>query len=319
MAGHGAVALPMIESQNAPFERFLENVDIAVTATERVALRQGRRFVTRAGASTVVYVVEGELRGESMASCEVDRELPGAVRVALAPGRGRAVSGSALVTLGATPLVLDAERDATLVVISFELAGATGGIQRLQGLLPDPLTMTDFADHEPAVAALASHMGPAASPPDAQVASSGGEVICRLMARTVLLAVFRAWFTAGCAPQDWSARVEDAGLDRILSAIHSDLGNDWSIDALASLGAMSRSVFSRRFREQLGASPGQYLTGARMEDAKRRLATGTPVSQVSRELGYASDEGFSRAFRRHTGMPPSQWRGRLDHAAALAS
>jgi len=42
--------------------------------------------------------------------------------------------------------------------------------------------------------------------------------------------------------------------------------------------------------------------------AKRMLDAGRSVSDISRALGYASDEGFSRAFRRRTGMTPSSWR-----------
>ncbi|MCE7483253.1 MULTISPECIES: AraC family transcriptional regulator [Microbacterium] len=40
------------------------------------------------------------------------------------------------------------------------------------------------------------------------------------------------------------------------------------------------------------------------------------VSDTARELGYASDEGFSRAFRRHVGVTPSAWRSQRTHVPA---
>jgi AraC-like DNA-binding protein len=46
----------------------------------------------------------------------------------------------------------------------------------------------------------------------------------------------------------------------------------------------------------------------RMRRAEELLSAGTPVSETSRTLGYASDEGFRRAFRRHAGASPSAWR-----------
>jgi AraC-like DNA-binding protein len=71
---------------------------------------------------------------------------------------------------------------------------------------------------------------------------------------------------------------------------------------------MSRSTFAERFRSVVGRSPADYVTEVRVDAAKRMLDAGSSVSAVSRELGYASDEGFSRAFRRRTGLTPSSWR-----------
>ena len=94
----------------------------------------------------------------------------------------------------------------------------------------------------------------------------------------------------------------------MVAAINDAPGKDWTLDALASLGAMSRTVFAERFRTVIGQSPATYVTDVRMRRAKELLDAGRSVSETSRELGYASDEGFSRAFRRHTGVVPSVWR-----------
>lgn len=80
------------------------------------------------------------------------------------------------------------------------------------------------------------------------------------------------------------------------------------MECLASIGAMSRSTFAERFRSTVGRSPADYVTEVRVDAAKRMLEAGRSVSDVSRELGYTSDEGFSRAFRRRTGQTPSSWR-----------
>ncbi|GAA1320626.1 helix-turn-helix transcriptional regulator [Leucobacter albus] len=303
-APHDAsLGAPLSAPHSAPLDTLLERIDVAVTRTNRVGLRAGRRLTTPAGANTLVYVVEGELRGEPATSCSTDPEREGAV-----VARGHVTgfpAGAALLTTGTSAFAFDALSDATLVVVTVELNEA--GL-RLRQLVPDPLTITDFARLDPAVSSLASNMGDLGTPEPVVPLVGGGEIVCRLMARTLLLGVLRAWVSAGCAPRGWAARVADPHLDPVITAIHSDPGRDWSVDALASLGTMSRSALSRRFRELLGASPGQYITGVRMEDAKRRLARGASVTQTSRELGYASDEGFSRAFRRHTGVPPSRWR-----------
>ncbi len=291
----------MHNTATAPLGTLLESIDVVVTQTTRVTLRRGRRTVTPAGATTLLYVVHGALGGDSATSCVTDPRSTGGI---VARGHvSEFPAGAALFTMGAVPLEFEAQTDAELVVITVELNETA---HRLRRLLPDPLTITDFSRLDPALASLASNMGAKGSP-EPVVAAGGGEVVCRLMARTLLVGVLRAWVSAGCAPSGWAARVADPYLDPVLAAIHRDPGQDWSLDTLASLGAMSRSAFARRFREVLGSSPGQYITGVRMEDAKRRLSHGATVTQTSRELGYSSDEGFSRAFRRHTGVSPSRW------------
>ena len=296
----------------------LESIDVSVTQTSRITLRRGRRFAAQPGSVTLLYVVEGALLGTPATVCAPDPGRAGAVVLSARSYVGGFEAGAALLSVGSAPLTLEAAADTTLVAVTLELNEAA---HRLQQLIPDPLTIADFSRLDPAASALVGNMGVhgVRGNADAPTAVVGGEsLICRLMARTVLLGVLRAWVSAGCAPSGWAARAVDPHLDPIISAIHNDPGRDWSLDALASLGTMSRSAFSRRFRELLGASPGQYLTGVRMEDAKRRLSLGASVAQTSRELGYASDEGFSRAFRRHTGLPPSQWRDGSTHAAAGA-
>ncbi len=49
------------------------------------------------------------------------------------------------------------------------------------------------------------------------------------------------------------------------------------------------------------------------------LRAGAPVSDIAYRLGYESDEGFSRAFRRHAGVPPSRWRREASPTAAVAN
>lgn len=297
----------MTEPDSAVFDRLLEDVDLTVRRTERRELAARQRVHAAADVTTLIYVLEGELRGATMPACSVARD---GGRVTAVPARpaGGFRSGSAVLTLGRGTHTLEAACDSTVLIVTLDLSETA---QRLHELLPEPLTLLGFPALDPAGAALASNMGIAEVQGGAGHAApqaAGSSVVCRLMAHTVLLAVLRSWYGAGCAPRGWSARAADPQLDRVLTAIHDEPGRDWSLETLAALGAMSRSMFARRFRDTLGATPGQYLARIRMEDAKRRLATGTPVSQVSRELGYASDEGFSRAFRRHTGVVPSRWR-----------
>ena len=176
----------------------------------------------------------------------------------------------------------------------------------LSALLPSVAWIRRFDEREPAAATLAHHMGIEA--PQRHVERDGDMVICRMMATMLMQSMIRAWAAVGCAPAGWPSRTGDPFLDRVLTAVDDDPGRDWTVEQMSSVAAMSRSVFAARFHAALGRSPVGYVTEVRMETAKQLLDAGNPVSDTSRSLGYTSDEGFSRAFRRATGVAPSRWR-----------
>ena len=73
--------------------------------------------------------------------------------------------------------------------------------------------------------------------------------------------------------------------------------------------AVSRSVLDNRFRQVLGQSPIRYLTQWRMHLAENLLGTtDLTVDDVSRRVGYQSEEAFSRAFKRERGQSQARWR-----------
>ena len=282
----------------------LASVDLAVGTARRVRLGGGGLLPLASGAVTLVYIAGGSVQGHppltSRCHLDVDRTSQ---EVAIAIGSDRLITGDAFLTLGAASVALQADAGADLVVVDLVLSDTAS---RLSAVLPDAITVTGFDALEPSAAALAASMGVA--DPFALPGRQGDPLICRMMAMTVLLSVIRAWAANGCAPSGWPSVSNDPFLDRVVDAIHEAPGRDWTVERLAGVSAMSRSTFAERFRSAIGRSPADYVTEVRVDAAKRMLDAGRSVSDVSRELGYASDEGFSRAFRRRTGMTPSAWR-----------
>lgn len=283
----------------------LSTVDLRLGVARRLSLPTGALLPIPHDTITLVYVAEGSVHGHPPLGegCRLDVD-PGSRRLTIDPQghRDRLVAGDAFLLLGGSPFALEAEDDASLMVMDLELADAAS---TLRAVLPEYITVTGFDALEPAAAALAENMGWV---DPATCVRQGDPVICRMMATTVLLSVIRAWAANGCAPQGWPSPANDPFLDRVVDAIHEEPGRDWTVERLAGVSAMSRSTFAERFRAAIGRSPADYVTEVRVDAAKRMLEAGRAVSDISRELGYASDEGFSRAFRRRTGMTPSSWR-----------
>ncbi|GAA2941394.1 hypothetical protein GCM10010458_27980 [Microbacterium luteolum] len=284
----------------------LSTVDLRVGVARRTSLPAGALLPIPHDMITLVYIAEGSVHGHPPLGdgCRLDVD-PGSRRLTIDPQghRDRLVAGDAFLMLGGSPFALEAEEAASLMVVDLELADAAS---QLRAVLPEFITVTGFDALEPAAAALAENMG--LVDPTTCPVRQGDPLICRMMATTVLLSLIRAWAANGCAPQGWPSLSNDPFLDRVVEAIHEEPGRDWTVERLAGVSAMSRSTFAERFRNAVGRSPADYVTEVRVDAAKRMLDAGRPVSEISRELGYASDEGFSRAFRRRTGMTPSSWR-----------
>jgi AraC family transcriptional regulator len=88
-------------------------------------------------------------------------------------------------------------------------------------------------------------------------------------------------------------------------------GEPPSLAELAELCNMSVRQLTRGFRTSRGCSIGDYMAQSRMEAAKRRLSSGESIKTIAISMGYASQSNFAFAFRRATGVTPSEFRTRL--------
>lgn len=96
-------------------------------------------------------------------------------------------------------------------------------------------------------------------------------------------------------------------LARALVAIHDAPGEPWSLQTMAESAGMSRTAFANTFREAVGQTPMDYLTGWRIALAQNRLREGSQVKVIAEELGYANASAFSRTFSAKTGRSPREW------------
>ncbi len=77
------------------------------------------------------------------------------------------------------------------------------------------------------------------------------------------------------------------------------------MSALAKRAGMSRTAFAVRFAELVGEPPAHYLARCRMNEAAALLEASTAtIAQIAERVGYASELGFSRAFKRFIGATP---------------
>ena len=96
---------------------------------------------------------------------------------------------------------------------------------------------------------------------------------------------------------------------KAVDVIKQELNSDLQLADLARKVGMSRSYFSRCFRDIVGVTFQDYLRDLRIQRAKTLLAqTNKSVSWVASESGYPNERYFSRVFREATGKLPRDYR-----------
>jgi AraC-like DNA-binding protein len=82
-----------------------------------------------------------------------------------------------------------------------------------------------------------------------------------------------------------------------------------SMPKLAAELCMSLRQLERVFRRATGMTPHEFYRQLKMRRAQQLLGTDLPLKAVANQLGFESQFHFSRTFKKHFGLPPSQWRG----------
>ena len=98
-------------------------------------------------------------------------------------------------------------------------------------------------------------------------------------------------------------------IDKARVFIEENYNRDMQVDMLAAVATLSRSHFSRSFREMTGMTCPEYVNSIRIRESKRLLKT-TPftVSEVCFAVGYNDLTYFERVFKKAEGESPVEYR-----------
>jgi AraC-like DNA-binding protein len=111
------------------------------------------------------------------------------------------------------------------------------------------------------------------------------------------------------AKQGWLAGLQDPAVGKALAGMHREPQSPWTLDSLAKRAGASRSVLDQRFRKLLGKAPMAYLAAWRVQLAARELrTTSATLAEIAEGIGYGTEASFSKAFKRHAGVSPGEWR-----------
>ncbi|SFU86158.1 AraC family transcriptional regulator [Halomonas korlensis] len=136
-----------------------------------------------------------------------------------------------------------------------------------------------------------------------------------------LLGCLHARLTNGAEP----SQRQRLDLQRLDCYIEHHLSDRLSVGDLARQACLSEAHFRRRFREQVGISPWQYVRRKRIEAARHLLDDSRlPLTEIAALTGFSNQSALSRACRDTFGHSPSRLRRTVQRegsqvAQALAS
>jgi len=118
-------------------------------------------------------------------------------------------------------------------------------------------------------------------------------------------------------------RASATGDDRVLRCVRDYLQDhveqDVTLYELSAIAGMSRFQLTRRFQDAYGLPLHAYHLHARLEEGRRRLASGQTIAAVSADLGFVDQSHFHRRFKGSFGMTPGAWRAAHGYRTRRAS
>ncbi|MBL0312117.1 MAG: AraC family transcriptional regulator [Holophagaceae bacterium] len=192
-------------------------------------------------------------------------------------------------------LVPDEREGLDVVCTSITFGSGVG--HQLAGALPDVMRL-GVEEVEPLVGLLFH---------EAFGTSEGRQAIVDRLSEVVFIHFLRHALAQHQAEPGLIAGLVHPQLQNAITAMHAEPARDWTLDDMAASAHLSRSGFSKLFKEIVGATPGEHLARFRVSITQELLARGIPLKVAAFEVGYGSSTALSRAFRELTGASPREW------------
>ena len=134
------------------------------------------------------------------------------------------------------------------------------------------------------------------SSPSVQVLEPLAEAIFRLLGRDI---------------SDAAERARDADAELKILEVKNSLSRNWTVAEASKFFGLPPKRLDALFKRRFFATFSKTLLAWRMDEARRILSSaGSTLSGAAAGVGYADAFCFSKAFKRHFGMPPGQLRGK---------
>jgi len=127
---------------------------------------------------------------------------------------------------------------------------------------------------------------------------------------TAIAVKIQRHFSSGVAVPD-ATGLSRQRLRRIAEYVEAHLGDNLSLDEIASVACLSPYHLSRSFKHATGTGLHRYVVLRRIAKAKElMLQTDLPLADIASAVGFETQAAFATRFRLETGLPPLRFRHR---------
>ncbi|WP_432086276.1 GlxA family transcriptional regulator [Streptomyces sp. bgisy095] len=233
---------------------------------------------------------------------DVTAPLSPAVRDAL---RAAAAEGTRIASIctGAFPLASTGLLDGLRVTTHWQAAGLLAALHPDVDVDPDVLYVDNgrFLTSAGAAAGLdlCLHM----------IRRDHGSAVAADAARLSVMPLEREGGQAQFIVHDHTPTPQGSELETLLAWLRENLARDLTLADIAARSGTSTRTLIRRFRDQTGTTPLQWLHRARIRQAQHLLeTTDHSVERIGGQVGFGSPTTFRDRFKRTTGVSPQTYR-----------
>lgn len=125
----------------------------------------------------------------------------------------------------------------------------------------------------------------------------------------LILSCYRI-FTNDDAEPDYTVGIQNSGqlLYRVMKFVENHTAEPLTVAQVAAGVGYSPCYLSHLFKNKMGITLQEYISNRRIERAKELIALKRfNITEIADRLGYPNLQSFSRAFRKKTGLTPSQY------------
>ncbi len=97
-------------------------------------------------------------------------------------------------------------------------------------------------------------------------------------------------------------------IQKTIDYIDDNIQEKISVEDLAGIAGFSTYHYYRVFSSMVGLSVMGYVTKRKLQFALFELSTGKKVIDIAMNYGFETHAGFTKAFKRHIGYPPNNYR-----------
>ncbi|WP_414507343.1 GlxA family transcriptional regulator [Streptomyces sp. NEAU-L66] len=136
-----------------------------------------------------------------------------------------------------------------------------------------------------------------------------GSAVAADAARLSVMPLEREGGQAQFIVQPYPSTPRGSALEPLLTWLQDNLARELTLADIAVRADVSTRTLIRRFREQTGTTPLQWLHRARVRQAQHLLETTThSVERIGAQVGFGSPTAFRDRFKRTTGVTPQTYR-----------